>query len=141
MSVIAISLLLLLQSNKPILDNAYVQVFKNSAPCSTPSPACGETIIVALGPTEVAGQKMVRGDIKGFKKGEQYAAPTGGDYVQVVMKPARPTVKTPPVNITPKGNTIIYDSDRFFIFEEKLPVGGYRARHSHNQRVVVNINS
>ena len=96
--------------------------------------------IVALGPTEVAGQKMVRGDIKGFKKGEKYAAPTGGDYVQVVMKPTRPAVKTPPVKIPAKGNTVIYDSERFFIFEEKLPVGGYRERHSHNQRLVININ-
>ena len=140
MHLILTSLLILVQANTPLFENDYVRVFKNAAPCASPAPACGETIIVALGPTELAGQKMVRGDIKGFKKGEKYAAPSGGDYLQVVMKPTRPAVKTPPVKIPAKGNTIIYDSERFFIFEEKLPVGGYRERHSHNQRLVVNIN-
>jgi hypothetical protein len=136
-----LSILIAMQVNAPVFENDYVQVFKNSAPCAAPGPTCAETIIVALGPTELNGQKMVRGDIKGFKKGEKYAAPKGGDYVQVVMKPTRPAVKTPPVKISPKGNDIIYDSERFFIFEEKLPVAGYRERHSHNQRLVVNINA
>ena len=133
-------LLISFPANTPLFENDYVQVFKNAAPCAPAGATCGETIIVALGPTEVAGQKMVRGDLKGFKKGEKYAAPTGGDYVQVVMKPTRPAVKTPLVKIPAKGNTVIYDSERFFIFEEKLPVGGYRERHSHNQRLVININ-
>src|SRR5215472_5242507 len=119
MNLFAAVLLLLVQANKPILDNDYVEVFKNAAPCASAGPTCGETIIVALGPTEVAGQKMARGDIKGFKKGEKYALPTGGDYVEVVMKLTRPPVKTPSVKLVPKGNTIIYDSERFFIFEEK----------------------
>lgn len=140
MYLLAASFLLLLQTNAPVLENDFVQVFKNAAPCASAGPTCGETIIVALGPTELAGQKMVRGDIKGFKKGEKYAAPKG-EYVEVVMKLVRPAVKTPPVKIPAKGNSIIYDSDRFFIFEEKLPVNGYRERHSHNQRLVVNINA
>src|SRR5262249_36625468 len=50
------------------------------------------------------------------------------------------SVKAPPVKIPAKGNTNLYDGARFFIFEEKLPVGGYRERHSHNQRLVININ-
>jgi hypothetical protein len=133
------TLFLLFQANTPVLENDFVRVYKNSAPCASPGPTCGETVIVALGPTELAGQKMVRGDIKGFKKGDKYAPPQG-NYVQVVMKPVWPAVKTPAVNLPPKGNTIIYDSDRFFIFEEKLPVGGYRERHSHAQRLVVTIN-
>ncbi len=48
--------------------------------------------------------------------------------------------KTSPVKIAPDKNTLLYDGARFFIFEEKLPVGDTRARHSHNQRLVVNIN-
>jgi len=140
MHFVIASLLLMFQAGKPVVENDYVQAFKNSAPCAAAGPTCGETVIVALSPIEVAGQKMTRGDIKGFKKGEKYAPPTGGEYVQVVMKLNRPAVKTPAVNLPPKGNTIIYDSPRFFIFEEKLPVGGYRERHSHNQRLVVNIN-
>ena len=128
------------QEPKPIVENDYVLTYKNAAPCASAGPTCGETIIVALGPTQVAGQKLTRGDVRAFKKGEKYAVPTGGDYIQVVMKLNRPAVKTPPVKVAPQGNTIIYDADRFFIFEEKLPVGGYRERHSHNQRLVVNIN-
>src|SRR5437762_10301515 len=117
-----ITLILFAQANAPVFENDFVQAFKNSAPCASAAPTCGETVIVALGPTVVSGQKMARGDIKGFKKGEKYAAPSGGDYVQVVMKLVRPAVKTPAVKIPAKGNTIIYDADRFFIFEEKLPV-------------------
>jgi len=133
--------LLLFQTNAMVLENDFVQVFKNSAPCAAGGPACGETIIVALSPIELGGRKLNRGEIQAFKKGEKYSAPKGGDYVEVVMKIARPAVKTPPVKIPAKGNTIIYDSERFFIFEEKLPAGGYRERHSHNQRLVVNINA
>lgn len=72
-------------------------------------------------------------------KGEKYTPPKG-DYVTFVMKTACPGVKTLPVNLSPKGNTIIYDTDRFFIIEEKLPVGGYRERQSHHLRLVVTIN-
>jgi len=133
--------LLFVQTNAPVLENDFVQVFKNSAPCASAGPTCGETIIVALSPIDFAGGKLNRGEIKGFKKGEKYSPPKGGEYVQVVMKLTRPAVKTPPVKIPAKGNTVIYDSERFFIFEEKLPVGGYRERHSHNQRLVVNINA
>ena len=135
------STLLLLQTNTMVLENDFLQVFKNSAPCASAGPTCGETIIVALAPIELGGKKLSRGEIQGFKKGEKYAPPKGGDYVEVVMKLSRPAVKTPPVKIPAKGNTIIYDSERFFIFEEKLPVGAYRERHSHNQRLVVNINA
>src|SRR5580765_8040683 len=112
------SALLLFQTNSMVLENDFVQVFKNSAPCASAGPTCGETIIVALSPIDLAGTKLSRGEIKAFKKGEKYAPPKGGDYVEVVMKLTRPAVKTPPVKIPAKGNTIIYDSPRFFIFEE-----------------------
>lgn len=135
------ALLLFVQADKPVFENEYVQVYKNVAPCAAAAPACGETIIVALGPTQLGNQKLRRGDVKVFKKGEQYAAPPRGEFVQVVMKPVRPAVKTAAEKITPRGNAIIYDGPRFFIFEEKLPVGEYRERHSHNQRLVVNINT
>lgn len=131
---------LLLQTNVPFFENDFLQVFKNSAPCAAAGPTCAERIVVALGPTELGSQKMARGDIKVFKKGEKYAAPKG-DFVEVVMKPVRPAVKTAPVKIAPDKNSLLFDGDRFFIFEEKLPVGDLRARHSHNQRLVVNINA
>jgi hypothetical protein len=132
--------LLFLQTASPVFENDFVQVFRNAAPCASAGPACAERIIVALGPTELGGKKMARGDLKVFEKGQKYVPPSG-DYVEVVMKPVRPPVKTPPTKIAPEGNTILYDGARFFIFEEKLPVGGYRPRHSHNQRLVININA
>jgi hypothetical protein len=133
--------LLFLQTNSPVFENDFVQVFRNVSPCAAAGPACGERILVALGPIELGGKKMVRGDLRVFEKGQTYTPPSGGDYVEVVMRPVRPPVKTPPVRIAPEGNSILYDGARFFIFEEKLPVGGYRPRHSHSQRLVININA
>jgi hypothetical protein len=37
-------------------------------------------------------------------------------------------------------NVLRYDGERFVIFEERLEPGETRARHSHNQRVVVQLN-
>ena len=138
---IALLALLLLQAPSPVLENDFVQVFKNSAPCAAAGPTCGERIIVALGPVEFGGRKMGRGDIKVFKKGERYSPPVGGDYVEVVMKPVRPAVKTPPVAIPPEKNSILYQGERFFIFEEKLQPGDTRARHSHAQRLIIVLNA
>src|SRR5207302_6427047 len=80
MHFILTSLLILFQANTPLFENDYVQVFKNAAPCASAGATCGETIIVALGPTEVAGQMMGRGDLKSCKNGETYAASTGAHY-------------------------------------------------------------
>jgi len=132
--------LLLLFQNTPAFENEYVQVFKNSAPCAAGGANCAERIIVALGPIELAGRQMARGDIKVFGKNEKYAEPKGGNYLEVVMRPVRPPLRTTPVTIAPDKNTNLFDGERFFIFEEKLPMGDTRARHSHNQRLVVTIN-
>src|SRR5580692_3671071 len=104
--------LLLLQANSPVLENDFLQVFKNSAPCASAGPSCAERVIVALGPVELGGRKMTRGDVRVFEKGVRYAPPTGGNYVEVVMKPVRPPVKTSPVKIAPDKNTLLYDGAR-----------------------------
>lgn len=124
----------------PVLENDYVQVFRNSAPCAVAGPSCGERVLVALGFIELAGQKMKRGDFKVFKKGERYIAPKGGDFAEVMLEPAHPKVKTPPVTIAPDKNSLLYDSTAFFIYEENLQPGDTRARHSHNQRVGILLN-
>jgi len=134
-----LAVLLLFQAS-PAFENEFVQVFKNSAPCASAGPTCAERIIVALGSVDFNGKKLSRGDIHVFAKGEKYVAPKGGDFLEVVMRPTRPPVKTSPVKIAPDKNTILYDGQRFFIFEEKLPVGDTRERHSHNQRLVVTVN-
>ena len=78
----ALAAFLLLQagSGTPVIDNEFVRVFKNSAPCAAPGPLCGERVIVALGAIQAGGQKMERGAVKVFKTGEKYSAPTGGDF-------------------------------------------------------------
>jgi len=53
---------------RPVVDNDFVRVFKNNAPCAAAAASCGERVVVALGAVEVNGQKMERGDVKVFKK-------------------------------------------------------------------------
>ena len=42
--------------------------------------------------------------------------------------------------IPPEKNPIRHDGTDFFVFEEKLAPGDTRARHSHSQRVVIQLN-
>lgn len=137
-----IAVFLLLQSAGPvILDNPYVQVSKNAVPCARAGTAgCGDRLIVALGSVQLGTRKLSRGDIKVFEAAESYAAPSGGDYLEVAFKPLHPAVKAPAEKIAPDKNTLLYDGPRYFVFEEKLDPGQTRARHSHSQRVVVVIN-
>ena len=139
--VITLAALLLLQAGSPAINNDFVQVSKNSAPCAAAGPSCGERVVVALGQIELGGKKMTRGEIRVFKAGERYAPPTGGDYFEVAWKPNRPKAARPPVVIAAEKNDLLYDGERFFVFEEKLAIGDTRARHSHSQRVVVRLNS
>ena len=136
-------LVLLLQA--PALDNDYVSVRRDAAPCAGANiNGCGARVIVALGEIELrvkgSKRKMTRGDIAVFKPSESYEPPTGGPYFEVNIKPNHPPVQSPPEMIPPEKNAIRYDSKRFFVFEEKLAVGDTRARHSHSQRVVMQLN-
>ena len=58
----------------------------------------------------------------------------------MTIKPNHPPVESPREIIPPEKNAIRYDGERFFIFEEKLAVGDTRLRHSHSQRVVIQLN-
>ncbi len=135
----------LLQAPTPALENDYVRVMRDAAPCaSAKAPGCGDRVIVALGEIELrfgkSRRKMTRGDITVFRHGESYEPPTGGSYFEVNIKPNHPSVQSPPEIIPPEKNAIRYDGKRFFIFEERLAVGDTRARHSHSQRVVMQLN-
>jgi hypothetical protein len=135
----------LLQSNAVALENEYVRVARDSAPCaSATSPGCGDRVIVALGDVELrsggARRKMARGDIAVFKPGESYEPPTGGPFFEVAFKANHPPVESPHEIIPPEKNAIRYDGERFFIFEERLAPGDTRPRHSHSQRVVMQLN-
>jgi len=143
--VILLPLVLFLQTDTVVLDNEYVRVTRNGAPCAArDAPACGDRVIVALGDTELRSggsrRKMVRGDVAVFKPGEAYEPPTGGPFFEVAIKPNHPPVQSPKELLAPDKNVTRYDGERFFIFEERLEPGETRARHSHSQRVVVQLN-
>lgn len=125
----------------PLVDNDFVRVFKNSAPCATAAVFCGERVVVALGSVEVSGQKMERGDIKVFQTGERYTPPKSGDFLEVSIKPTHPKAVVPERGTPPApGNKILYDGKEFTVFEEKMQPGEYSAPHSHNVRLAIFLN-
>src|ERR1035437_3211315 len=100
MIIVALLFFQTLQAS-PLLDNDFVQVFRNNAPCAAAAPSCGERVVVALGPVEINGQKMERGNIKVFKTGERYSPPKSGDYLQVAIKPWHPKAMAPSAQTPP----------------------------------------
>ncbi len=128
-------------STSPLLENDFVRVFRNSAPCAAGAASCGDRVVVALGSVEVSGQKMERGDVNVFKTGEKYARPKSGEYLEVVIKPGHPKVMAPSARTPPPpGNKVLYDGKEFTIFEEKMQPGEISSSHSHNQRVAIFLN-
>jgi hypothetical protein len=127
------------------LENDYVRVTRDAAPCAlTHVPECGDRVIVALDNIELASdgirRTMARGDIAVFGPGESYDPPNGGSFFEVSLKGNHPPVQFPGELIPPEKNAIRYDGTDFFVFEEKLAPGDTRARHSHSQRVVIQLN-
>ena len=124
-----------------VLDNDYVRVTRDAAPCSLAHvPDCTDRVIVALGDIELIAdgsrRAMARGDIAVFAPGQSYELPNGGAFFEVSIKANRPPVQSPGEIISPEKNAIRHDAERFFVFEEMLAPGDTRARHSHSQRVV-----
>ena len=138
--------LLLLQIQAPVLENDYVRVTRDAAPCASgTATGCGDRIIVALGEIELrskgARRKMVRSDVAVFKPGESYEPPTGGSFFEVNIRPNHPPVQSPTEKIPPEKNAIRFIGEQFYIFEERLAPGDTRPRHSHSQRVVIQLNA
>jgi hypothetical protein len=125
----------------PLLENEFVRVSRNMAPCAAAAPSCGDRVLLALGSIEVSGQKMERGDVKVFKTGERYVPPKSGEYLEVVIKPGHPKTIAPGAGTPPApDNKILYDGKEFTIFEEKMQPGELSSRHSHNQRLAIFLN-
>jgi len=127
------------------LDNAYVRVSRDEAPCAQAgTPGCAERVIVAMSEIELRFGKvrrtMRRGEVAVFKADESYHLPESGAYYEVAIKPNHPPVKSPAEIIPPAKNTIVYEGERFFVYEERLAPGDTRARHSHSQRVEIRVN-
>ena len=125
----------------PSVDNEFVRVIKNSAPCAAAGPSCGDRIVVALGPIEINGQKLDRGEVRGFKAGERYSPPKDGNFLEVSIKPTHPRVM-PPAAGTPAAphNKVLYDGKDIAVFEEKMQPDEYDAPHSHNVRLAIFLN-
>ena len=142
MNIMLVALLFLQAvQTSPLLENDFVRVFKNSAPCAAAAASCGERVVVALGSVEVNGQKMERGDVKVFKPGERYAPPKTGDFLEVAIKTAHPKVMPPNAGTPPPpGNKILYDGKDFTVFAESMQPGEYSAPHSHNLRLAIFLN-
>ena len=144
MFLLLFGLLLQGAAPSPALENEYVRVTENAAPCAVASTECQDRVIVALADIQLRRQGgvrvMHRGDITVFKRGESYTPPTGGRYLEVALKPKHPPVKTPGEVIPPEKNAMLYEGERFFVFEERLQPGDTRPRHTHNQRVVIQLN-
>jgi hypothetical protein len=135
----------LVQTPAPALENEYVRVTQDAAPCASPERSgCSDRVIVALGDVQLAAggsmRALRRGDVAVFSAGESYGVPTGGPYLEVAFKPDAPAVEPTPEILPPDKNVLLHDGGRFFIFEERLEVGDTRARHSHNHRVVIQLN-
>src|SRR5260221_3126468 len=121
-----------------VLENDYVRVSRDEAPCAQAgTPGCAERVIVAMGEIDLRFGKVLRamrrGEVAVFRAGESYRAPEAGAYFEVAIKPNRPPVQSPAEIIPPAKNTIVYEGERFFIYEERIAPGGTRERHNHTQ--------
>ncbi len=126
------------------IDNDYVRVTRNALSCATPMDAdCGERVVVALEPMLVTVSdkqlRLGRGAIAVFSNGESPSA-ADGSFFEVVIKANHPAAVPPGERIAPDKNAMLYEGRDFFVFEEKLSPGDTRARHSHSQRVVIQLN-
>ncbi|MGH7503944.1 MAG: hypothetical protein ACREL7_19615 [Longimicrobiales bacterium] len=134
-----------LQAQAVVLENDYVRVARDTAPCASAStPGCAHRVVVALGDLELRSANMrrtlARGDIAVFAPGEAYALLSGGAFFEVTIKPDHPRGQSAGEFIAPEKNALLHDGQRFFVFEERLAVSDTRARHSHGPRVVIQLN-
>jgi hypothetical protein len=135
---------LLLPATALALDNDFVRVTRNAVTCPQANmPGCGERVIVALDDIEIfvgyAKRNLSRGEIIVFERERAFPPPIG-EFFEVVIKPDHPQVLSPAETIPPEKNAMLYEGERFFVFEEKLAPGDTRARHSHSQRVIIQLN-
>jgi hypothetical protein len=138
-------ILLLLPASSFAIDNPFVRVTRDAVPCAQArTPGCAERVIVALGEISIesagARRTLSRGDVAVFAPDQSYLPPSGAGYFEVAIKPDHPASDSPGESIAPGKNALRYEGPRFIVFEEKLEPGDTRARHSHSQRVVIQLN-
>src|SRR5262245_2320589 len=106
---LSLAIVLALAEGTLVVENDYVKVTRRAAPCAAAATrACGDRIIVALGPIEVSAsgnaRRMARGDIAVFPAGQSYQVPASSDFLEVVLKPEHPPVQGPAVRLAPEKN-------------------------------------
>lgn len=132
--------------NPVALENEYVRVSRDEAPFAQAStPGSGDRVVVAMGPLALKSgnttKQLTRGQFAVFGTSESYELPAGAAYFEVAIKPDHPPVKSPAELIPPSKNMLMYEGERFFIYEERLDVGDIRPRHSHCQRIEIRLNN
>ncbi|HVA13949.1 MAG TPA: hypothetical protein VNF99_11915 [Stellaceae bacterium] len=129
--------------NPIALENDYVRVSRDAVPFA--AAGNGDRVIVAMGTLTLraAGtpKTLSRGEFAVFAPGQAYDLPVGAAFFEVAIKPDHPPVKTPTEIIPPAKNMLLYEGERFFVYEEKLDPGDIRPRHSHCQRVEIRLNN
>ena len=127
-------------------ENDYVLVSRNIAPCATATAEkCEDRVILAMGElTLTSGGKkrgMKRAEIAVFGAGQSYEVAVGSPFFEIAIKPKHPPIRAPAERIAAPANLAVHQGKTFFIYEEILPVGQTRPRHSHSQRVEIRLNS
>jgi hypothetical protein len=127
-------------------ENDYVRVNRNIASCYIATPGtCEDRVILAMGDLTLTseGKKrlMKRGEVAIFGTRQSYEIAVGAPFFEIAIKPRHPPVRAPAERITPPANATLYEGKRFFIYEEILPIGDTRPRHSHAQRVEIRLNT
>jgi hypothetical protein len=129
-----------------VLENDYVVVSRNMAPCAVAIDGkCEDRVILAMGDLTLlsAGKKrpMKRAEIAVFGAQQFYQIAVGSPFFEIAIKPKHPPFSAPAERIPALADLALYQGKTFFIYEEILPVGGTRQRHSHAQRVEIRLNS
>lgn len=127
------------------LENDYVLVGRNMAPCAIATEGkCEDRVVLAMGDLTLssAGKKreMKRAEIAIFDARQSYELAVGSPFFEIAIKPRHPPVRAPAERISASANLALHQGKEFFIYEEILPVGGTRPRHSHAQRVEIRLN-
>ena len=83
---------------------------------------------------------MKRAEIAVFGAGQSYEVAVGSPFFEIAIKPKHPPIRAPAERIAAPANLAVHQGKTFFIYEEILPVGQTRPRHSHAQRVEIRLN-
>jgi hypothetical protein len=129
-----------------VLENDYVIVSRNIAPCAHATEGkCEDRVILAMGDLTLTSdgkkREMKRAEVAVFGAGQNYTIAVGLPFFEIAIRPKHPPIRAPAERISAPANLAVHQGKTFFIYEEILPVGQTRPRHSHAQRVEIRLNS